>query len=79
MWFHLIFHRFIVGKVKVDLFLYDFRYFDKSITVIFFEKSSNNHVNVDRYPPSVRPSTFSNDISSLAIKPILMKFGIKHQ
>ena len=34
----LSFHRFIMGKVKVrPLFLFDFRYFDKSFTVMFLE------------------------------------------
>ena len=43
MWFrcygNLNFHRFIMGKVKVrrPLFLSDFRYFDKSFTVMFLE------------------------------------------
>ena len=41
----LNFHRFIMGKVKVGLYFYLTRYFDKSFTVMFLEESSNNHMN----------------------------------
>ena len=46
LWQLLSFLRLIMGKNESrPLFLSDFRYFDKSFTVIFLEKSCNNHMN----------------------------------